>query len=384
MKISVSTSSGVEAVTKRELKKLLNKEDFAAINGRINFEGNFSEVALLNLSLRTANRVGIIVGEFKAENFDELFDGVREIAWEEYISESGKIVVTTKSVMSKIFAFSATQSVAKKAICSRLCKVYGVNQLSEDGERYKIEISIVKDFVTVTLDTSGDGLHRRGYRTLVGEAPLKETLASAMIELSVWNPSRPFADLFCGSGTLPIEACMIAKNIPSGIGREFDFEKWKSVDKSIIEDIREDLKSKIDWEREVRISGFDIDEKQLSLARFHAKQAGVEKYIHFQRADVGEFSSSKPYGVIISNPPYGERLSERREIEKIYKRFGETSRRIKDWSVYTLTSVTDFERLFGKKADKKRKLYNGKLECTYYAMLGDAPPKKNEKNGENE
>ncbi|MBO4323306.1 MAG: class I SAM-dependent RNA methyltransferase [Clostridia bacterium] len=376
MKICVSSSSGVEAVVKRELNKILGESDYPAINGRITFDGEWEEIAKCNLYLRAGNRVGIVLGEFKAENFDELFDGIKEIEFERYISENGKIEVSAKSVSSKIYALSATQSVAKKAICERLKRVYGVNELEESGERYKVEISIHKDFVTVTLDTSGDGLHRRGYRGLVGEAPLKETLAAAMIELSVWNPDRPFADLFCGSGTLPIEACLIAKNIPAGLNREFDFEKWKTGYKSIIDALKDKASGEIDYDREVKISGFDIDERQLTLARKHARLAGVDKYIHFQRADVKDFSSSKEYGVIISNPPYGERLSDRREIEKIYRSYGKAFSSLKNWSAYTITPVTDFERLFGLRADKKRKLYNGKIECTYYSMLGNPPPKK--------
>ncbi len=379
MKISISCSSGVEAVTKRELYRILKLEELSAINGRITFDGDIEEIAKCNLLLRTANRVGIVLGEFKAGDFDALFDGIKVIEFEKYIPKDGAIVVSAKCTQSNIHAVSATQSVAKKAICERLKRFYGLTEMPEDGERYKVEIAIHKDFVTVTLDTSGDGLHRRGYRGLVGEAPLKETLAAAMIELSVWNPSRPFVDVFCGSGTLPIEACLIAKNIPAGLRREFDFEKWKWVNKSIIEDIRRGEEAKIDLDREVSIMGFDIDEKQLILARKHAKIAGVDKFIHFQKADVADFSSSKKYGVIISNPPYGERLLERKEIETLYKSYGKMCKNLSDWSVYTLTSVGDFERLFGRKADKKRKLYNGKLECNYYAMLGNPPPKQAKK-----
>ncbi len=374
MKISVSASSGVEAVVKRELSRLVGKEDLAAINGRITFDGSEEDIAKCNLYLRSANRVGIILGEFKAENFDDIFDGVKSVDFENYLSRRAKIDVTAKCVQSKIYAISATQSVAKKAICERL-KERGYGDLKEDGERYRIEISVHKDYATVTLDTSGEGLHRRGYRGLVGEAPLKETLAAAMIELSVWKSERTLCDAFCGSGTIPIEACMIAKNIPAGINRKFDFEEWNPRYKSIIERLRERAKDEIDYKKEVKICGFDIDEKQLSLARKHAAIAGVEKYIHFQRADVKDFSSSDRYGVMICNPPYGERLSERHEIEKIYRDYGKAFSALKDWSAYTLTPVTDFERLFGRKADKKRKLYNGKIECCYYAMLG-APPKK--------
>ncbi len=379
MKICVTTASGVEAATKRELYKITGIKDLAAIDGRITFDGDIETVAKCNLYLRTANRVEIIVGEFKADDFDKLFDGIKAIPWEEYMPEDANIVVSAKSVMSKLFAYSAIQSITKKAICERLKSAYKSIILTESGSRYKVETAIRKDMVTVSIDTSGDGLHRRGYRGLVGEAPLKETLAAALIDFSVWNPSRPLADLFCGSGTIPIEACLIALNIPSGMNREFDFLGWSDKNREIFDKIKEDARGKIEYDKEVRISGFDIDEKQLSLARKHASLAGVAEKIHFQRKDMREFSSRFSHGVIISNPPYGERLSERREIEKLYRDYGKVVRSLDEWCCYTLTSVDDFERLFGRKADKKRKIYNGRLECNYYSMLASPPknmPKK--------
>ena len=375
MEICVTSASGIEAVTKRELYKIIGKEDLSAINGRIKFEGDESDVAKCNLNLRTGNRVEIVLGGFKAETFDDLFDGVKSIPFEEYIDRDGKIIVSAKSVQSKLFAYSAIQSVSKKAICERLCKKYGVNELNESGARYKIEVAALKDYVTVTLDTSGDGLHRRGYRGLVGEAPLKETLAAALVELSVWNKTRPFADLFCGTGTIPIEACMITLNIPAGLNRSFDFQNWKRFDKKIFDRAAEEAKANIVTDADLRISGFDIDDKQLKLARKHAELAGVDKYIHFQRADMRDFSSRFSHGVIISNPPYGERLSDRKEVEKLYRDYGKKVALLDDWCAYTLTPVDDFERLFGKKADKKRKIYNGKIECCYYSHLAP-PPKK--------
>lgn len=375
MEICVTSASGIEAVTKRELYKIIGKEDLSAINGRIKFDGDESDVAKCNLNLRTGNRVEIVLGGFKAETFDDLFEGIKAIPFEEYISRDGKIIVNAKSVQSKLFAYSAIQSVSKKAICERLCKKFGVNELGESGARYKIEVAALKDYVTVTLDTSGDGLHRRGYRGLVGEAPLKETLAAALVELSVWNKSRPLADLFCGTGTIPIEACMIALNIPAGLNRGFDFQNWKCFDKKIFDRAAEEAKANIVTDADLRIGGFDIDDKQLKLARKHAELAGVDKYIHFQRADMRDFSSRFSHGVIISNPPYGERLSDRKEVEKLYRDYGKKVASLDDWCAYTLTPVDDFERLFGKKADKKRKIYNGKIECCYYSHLAP-PPKK--------
>lgn len=376
MKICVTTASGVEAVTKRELYRLF-KIDPPALNGRICFDGEWEEIAKCNMYLRTANRVGIILGEFKAETFDDLFDGLKRVAFEEFIPVDGKIIVTAKNVLSKLFAVSATQSISKKAICARLFEKYGVNSLPESGARYKVEVAILKDHVTVTLDTSGDGLHRRGYRGLVGEAPLKETLASAIVQLSVWNPSRPLVDVFCGTGTIPIEATLIALNIASGKNRNFDFTEWKCFDKSIFDRVKAEAIASERLDSEIRISGFDVDENQLKLARRHAREAGVEKYIHFQRADMRDFSSRFSHGVIISNPPYGERLSDRREIEVLYRDYGKMVRSLDNWCAYTLTSVTDFERLFGKKADKKRKLYNGKLECNLFSHLSAPPQKQN-------
>lgn len=374
MKICVTTASGIEAVTKREIAEITGETELKAQDGRICFEGDFDTIAKCNLLLRTANRVEIVVGEFKAENFDELFDGVKAVDWEKYVDKDGKIIVSAKSVMSKLFAYSAIQSITKKAVCERLKSAYKSINLPESGARYKIEASIRKDYVTLTLDTSGEGLHRRGYRGLVGEAPLKETLAAALIKLTVWNPSRPLADVFCGTGTIPVEAALSALKIPSGINRDFDYLSWKGVNRDLFEKIKEKAISEIDTEREVRISGFDIDENQLKLARKHAEIAGVKDKIHFQKADMRDFSSRFSHGVIISNPPYGERLSERREIEKLYRDYGKMVKTLDEWCCYTLTSVDDFERLFGRKADKKRKIYNGKLECNFYSMLA-APPK---------
>lgn len=368
MKLIVTTASGIEAVTKRELVSL-GYNDSPALNGRIALEGDFSDVAKLNLYLRTAGRVLIELGSFKATNFDELFDGIKSIAFEDYIAKGGKIIVTAKSVMSKIYALSATQSVAKKAIIERLGKKWHTNEVDEIGERYKIDISIYKDVVSVTLDTSGEGLHKRGYRGLVGDAPLKETLAAALIKLSVWNPGRPFADVFCGSGTFAIEAALMAANIPGGFNRDFDFLHYKYYNEKDFETLKQQAESEIDLNKEMHISGFDIDESQIRLARKHAALAGVGDKIHFQKADMRDFSSSKKGGVIISNPPYGERLLSRKEIVGLYRDYGKMYSRLDGWCCYTLTSVSDFESLFGKKADKKRKIYNGNLECNYYAVL---------------
>lgn len=368
MKIAVSSASGLEAVVKRELSKL-GIENAPAVNGRAIFDGDENAVMQCNLFLRSASRVFIVLSEFAVRDFDTLFDGVYAIDWKEFLTVDAKIVVEAKCVRSEIHAVSATQSVVKKAICKKLMKEYGALNLPENGARYKVEISILKDVCTVSLDTSGEGLHRRGYRNLVGDAPLKENVAAALIELSVWNPSRPFADLFCGSGTLPIEAALIAKGVPSGINRDFDFLHWKGFDAEHFEEMKSASISRLNDVSNVKISGFDIDGDVLKLARKHARNAGVEDLIHFQRMNMTEFSSHLKRGVIISNPPYGERLSERSEIEKIYVAYGKLRQKFDDWCFYTITPVKDFEKLFGGKANKKRKIYNGSIECCYYSYL---------------
>lgn len=375
MKIAVSTAFGLEAVCKRELYKL-GVEDAPAINGRLIFDGDMETVAKCNLFLRSASRVLIVLAEFKAQNFDQLFDGVEKVDFAKFLPVDAKIIVEAKCVRSTIYAISATQSIVKKAVCQKLSKQYSGAQLTETGERYKIEISIFKDFVSVCLDTSGDGLHKRGYRNLAYDAPLKENVASALIQLSVWNPSRPFADLFCGSGTLPIEAAMIARGIPSGAYRDFDFLHWKKFDRTFFDNLKRQAMNSLNDVSGVKICGFDISDKAISLAREHAKNAGVADVIHFQRADMADFSSKDKRGVIISNPPYGERLSEREEIESLYRALGKKAKELTDWCFYTLTPVGDFERLFGKKADKKRKLFNGNIECFYYQHLAEITKKQ--------
>lgn len=368
MKIVVSAASGIEAVAKRELNKL-GIPEAPAINGRICFEGGDEELAKCNLYLSTASRVYINLGEFNCASFDDLFNGVVALPVEDYISPDGKVMVEAKLVDSALFAYSATQSVAKKAISERLIKAYKLKTLSENGARYVVEISVVKNHATVLLNASGEGLHRRGYRKMVGDAQIKETLAAAMIDLSVWNPQRPFADIFCGTGTIAIEAALKARNIPAGINREFDFFYHKYFDKKIFDEIKSKAISEIKPKAEQKIFASDIDEKQLSLLYKHAKAAGVEGDITVKVADMRDFKTDLKRGVIISNPPYGERLSDRAEIERLYRGLGEVAVVNPDWCFYTLTPVDDFERLFGKKADKKRKLYNGRIQCFYYAHL---------------
>jgi len=368
MKIIITSASGVEAVTKRELINL-GYNPSAFINGRTTVEGDFKDVALLNVLLYTAGRVEIELGVVKASSFDELYNNLVELEYEKFLDKNAKIIVNAKSVMSKLFALSSIQSISKKAICTRLSKIYG--SLSESGAEYKIEVNLFKDVATISLNTSGDGLHKRGYRTLVGEAPLKETLASALVMLSVWNKDRPLADLFCGSGTILIEAVRIALKIPN-TKRDFDFLHWNCFDMQIFEDVKTEAESNILTDTNLKVYGYDIDIEQIKLAKFHAKKAGVSAYIEFINKDMREFTSNKTRGVIISNPPYGERLCTRKQIISIYRAFGKVFSSLNDWSCFAITSVTDFENLFGKKC-KKRKLYNGKLEVTYFSYLAPKP-----------
>ncbi|MBR2377543.1 MAG: class I SAM-dependent RNA methyltransferase [Clostridia bacterium] len=378
MQITVSAPSGLEGVVKREIYKLTGL-DSTAINGRVEVSGDLKTVALFNLHLRTASRVFIKLGSFKAQTFDELFDGVSLIDFENYIDKKGKIEVYGSSIESKLTSVQACASIIKKAICKRLISKYDT-ELTESGERYKIEFILRRDYCIISLDTSGESLNKRGYRKeLIGDAPLKENVAAALILLSVWNKSRPLADLFCGSGTIPIEGALIAKNIAPGLYRDFDFLRYKKFDLSFWEDMKKNAINSIDNETELKIYAFDIEESQIRLARKHAEKAGVLDAIHFQRADMREFSSRLKDGVIITNPPYGERLLDRKTIVSLYRDYGEVYSKLNNWSAYTLTSVTDFERLFRKKANKKRKIYNGKLECNYFSVLGEKPEKTDKK-----
>lgn len=369
MKISVTSASGVESATKRELLKL-GVDKAPAINGRMTFEGDYNLLAECNINLSTASRVYILLSEFKCNDFDSLFDGVSEVAWEDYLPENAVIIVKPKLVQSKLNAFSATQSIVKKAICERLKKVYKREFLSENGNRFEIEIAITRDFCSVLLNASGESLHRRGYRKNYGEAQIKENLASAMLELSVWNPSRPLCDLFTGTGTIAIEGAMKAKNIAPGLFRDFDFFHFKNFDQKIFGDAKKRAIGRLSTENRLKILAYDVDESQLKLAKSHAKNAGVDDIIEFRHESMENFVSNEKRGVAFANPPYGERLEERAMIEKLYRTYGKVRKNNLDWCFYTITPVSDFERLFGMRADKKRKLYNGRIECSFYAHLG--------------
>lgn len=373
LNIEVAAASGIEAVVKRELVRL-GYAPSGANFGRIEFEGTFEDVLRANVFLRSANRVRIVLAKFKAETFDELFDGIFSMRWQDVLTRDARIIVDAKSVKSKLFALSAVQSVVKKAIISKLSTVYN-GTFDESGAPYCIEAAIVDDVVTVTLDTSGEGLHKRGYRTYLGEAPIRETLAAAMIQLSVWNPERVLIDPFCGSGTIPVEASLIGLDIAPGMNRNFACEQFANAPK-VREKVQDEAEQRIKRDRQLRISGFDINKDAIKLALKHAERAGVKDNIHFQVQDMRDLSSKYAHGVIITNPPYGERLMKEDELKALYRDFGRVTAKLDEWCVYAITSYRGFEKYFGRRADKVRKLYNSELECNFYQYLASPPPKK--------
>ena len=375
MKLLIPTASGLEQTVKRQLFKL-GYEKAHAFNGRIEIDGDWSDVAKLNIRLRSGERVLIKLAEFEAKTFDELFDGIYAIEWENWLKTDSKILMDGKSVQSTLGAIKVTGGVAKKAIIRRLSDKQRANRqtFSETGARSIVGVSLYKDIATITLDTSGDGLHKRGYRTLSYTAPLKETFAAALIDNTFYTAENAedkiFADLFCGSGTLPIEACLKALNIAPNLERKFDFEGWKLTNEKVVKLAREQAKDEERRNRKLKIYGSDINPKAISIAKFHAKQAGVYEYIDFSIADMRKFKSEEKYGVLLSNPPYGERLEDEKSAQNLMKDFGKVYRALPDWSAYILTSLPEFERYFGKRADKKKKLFNANLPCGFYSYLG--------------
>jgi putative N6-adenine-specific DNA methylase len=366
---------GVEAVVGRELKKL-GYEDQAVENGKVTFSGDESAICRTNLWLRSAERVLVKVGEFKALSFEELFEGTKALPWEDWIPEDAEFPVEGKSIDSKLFSVSDCQAIVKKAVVEKLKQKYKTEWFQETGPRYVIQVALLKDMAILTIDTSGAGLHKRGYRKLVSSAPLKETLASALLLISHWNRERVLVDPFCGSGTIPIEAALIGHNIAPGLNREFAAEHWPNLQADDWKKAREEAQDLVKRDMELRIHGSDIDEEVMSLARYHSRQAGVESSIHLQRMPMAELRSRYKYGIIICNPPYGERLSEKEEVEKLYREMGKTFSKLDAWSYYVITSHPEFEKFFGKKADKKGKLYNGRIQCNYYQYFGPPPPRK--------
>lgn len=384
MKLLIPVASGLEQITKRQLFAL-GYEKAPADNGRIEIDGDWQDVARLNVLLRSGERVLIVLSRFHAETFDELYEGVYNIPWENWLTVESKILMDGKSVQSTLAAIKAAGGVAKKAVIRRLSdKIHtGRKTFSETGARSVIGVSVYKNEVTITLDTSGDGLHKRGYRSLAYSAPLKETLASALIDSTFYNPDKdiekPFADVFCGSGTLPIEAAMKALHIAPGLHRDFDFTAWACAPSGILELAKQEARDNERRNVKPIIIASDINPEAISIAKYHAKKAGVDKHIRFSVADATKFSSAQKYGVLLSNPPYGERLSEEKEVRTLMSAFGKTFRKLPDWNAYILTSLPDFERSFGKSADKKKKLFNANLTCGFYSYFGKPPKADDER-----
>ncbi len=372
MRLLIPCAAGVEASVKRQLKDL-GYGECPALNGRIALEGDFYDIARLNVFLRSGERVLIELGNFPASAFDELYDGVYALPWEEFLSAHSLIRMDGKSFKSALGAIKAAGGVAKKAIVSRLKEKLHTRTLDEKGERAIVGVSLFENNASVTLDTSGEGLHKRGYRNLSYEAPLKETVAAAMVESSVFRAGKPFADLFCGSGTIPIEAALYALNIAPNARREFDFTKWKCAP-DVLSRAREEAGDVRKKGIKLSLLASDLSEKAVSIARYHAKRAGVEEHIRFSCADMRTFSAEEKYGVLISNPPYGERLKEE-DLAALYRDFGKLYRSLPDWSCYFLSGFEGAERAFGGRADKRRKLYNANIPCGFYGYLGAPPPR---------
>ncbi len=367
------TAFGLEAVVARELKQL-GIEETRCEDGRVFFNGNERTLVKSNLWLRSADRVQVVVGRFEARDFGALFDQTNDLPWEEWLPKNAEFPVRGRSVKSQLHSVPDCQRIVKKSIVERLKRAYGVDWFEETGARFAVDVSVLRDQVTLTLDTSGDGLHKRGYRKLTAKAPLRETLAAALVQLSVWNADRPFADPFCGSGTIPIEAALIGRNQAPGLNREFAAGNWPRVSASLWKEAREEARDLIRSAPAETLIGTDCDAEVLSLARYHARQAGVADCIHFQQLYVSDFRSSRQYGCLITNPPWGERMSEQEEVEKLYRRLPSVLDPLETWSFYFLTTHPQFERLINRKATRRRKLYNARLACTYYQFLGPRPP----------
>ena len=374
---------GLEAVLKREIINLGYEISYVE-DGKVCFIGDAEAICRANLFIRTAERILIHIGSFHAETFEELFEGTKKLPWEDYIPENGRFwVAKATSIKSKLFSPSDIQSIMKKAMVEHLKQKYHKEWFEEDGDHYPIRVSIMKDEVHVYMDTSGDSLHKRGYRLLNGKAPISETLAAALILLTPWKSDRILVDPFCGSGTFPIEAAMIGSNMAPGLQRSFLAEKWENLIPAIEwQAVRREAEALVDMSIKMDIQAFDIDGEIIKAARENARRAGVEKQIHFQQRPVKALSHPKKYGFLITNPPYGERIETKESIESIYRELGEQFVALDNWSAYIISSCEDTERYMGRKADKKRKIYNGMMKTCYYQFLGAKPPKARINSGE--
>ncbi|RTR30482.1 class I SAM-dependent RNA methyltransferase [Robertmurraya yapensis] len=371
----IATSAmGLEAIVAKEVKDL--GYECEVENGRINFRGDELAIVRSNLWLRTADRIKLKVGEFKATTFDELFEKTKALPWEQFLPENAEFPVSGKSVKSKLFSVSDCQAIVKKAIVERLRNQYKkTGWFDENGPLFKIEVSLLKDVALLTIDCSGAGLHRRGYRAGQGEAPIKETLAAALVQLTNWTPERPFVDPFCGSGTIPIEAALIGQNIAPGFNREFVSEAWDWISDKLWDEGRTEAEDLAKYDQPLDITGSDVDHRMVKIAGENAFEAGLGDLVTFKQMQVKDFTTTKDYGVIVGNPPYGERLGDKNEVEKMYRDMGQAFAPYDTWSVYMLTSNENFEACYGKPATKKRKLFNGFIRTDYYQYWGKRPPR---------
>lgn len=368
-KLVATSAMGLESIVADEVKAL--GYETTTENGKVYFEGDERAIARANVWLRVADRVKIVVAQFPVKTFDELFERTKAVQWEKFLPVDAAFPVQGKSVKSTLFSVPDCQAIVKKAIVERLKLAYKrIGFLDESGATYKIEISILKDIATITIDTSGAGLHKRGYRQDQGEAPLKETLAAALVKISKWSPNRPFVDPFCGSGTIPIEAAMIGQNIAPGFNRDFHSEAWSWMPKTIWEDVRNEAEDLADYDQELQIIGSDIDHKMIQIAEQNAFESGFADIIKFKQMQASDFTTTLTDGVMIGNPPYGERIGEIEVIEKVISDLGYLMEQHPSWSVYMLSSMENFENLYGKKATKKRKLFNGFIRTDYYQFWG--------------
>jgi len=370
-----TAAMGIEAIVAKEVRDL-GYENVTVENGKVTFEADVSAICRTNLWLRTADRVKVKVGEFRATTFDELFEKTKALPWGDFIPEDGEFPVIGKSVKSKLFSVSDCQAIVKKAVVEKLKHHYRrTSWFDEKGPLFRIEVALLKDVATLTIDTSGIGLHKRGYRADQGEAPLKETLAATLVLLTNWTPGRPFVDPFCGSGTIPIEAALIGQNIAPGFNREFSSQDWNWIDKKHWDEAFQEAEDLAKYDQVLDITGSDIDHKMVEIAKGNALEAGLADVIEFKQMQVKDFTTKKDYGVIVGNPPYGERLGEKKAVENMYREMGQAFTPYDTWSVYMLTSHPDFEKLYGKEATKKRKLFNGFIQTNYYQFWGKRPPK---------
>ncbi|MCR5798694.1 MAG: class I SAM-dependent RNA methyltransferase [Lachnospiraceae bacterium] len=377
MELMAPCHFGLESVLKKEITDI-GYDVCEVSDGRVTFIGDDEAVCRANIGLRTAERILIKVGSFHAESFEDLFQGTKDIPWEQYIPRDGRFwVAKAASVKSALFSPSDIQSVMKKAMVDRMSAHYGITHFPEDGMSFPVRVFLLKDEVTVGIDTTGESLHKRGYRKLTAKAPIAENLAAALIMLTPWKKDRILVDPFCGSGTFPIEAAMIAANMAPGMNRHFTAESWSHIiDGKLWCDCFEEAKEEVSIPADMDIQGYDIDDKMVAIARQNAAMAGVEGLIHWQKRDVAMLSHPKKYGFIITNPPYGERLMDKEELAGLYTTIGERYKALDSWSMYLITAYEQAERYIGRKADKNRKIYNGMMKTYFYQFMGPKPPRK--------